>query len=81
MSFEWNRIHKWEDNIEREVTDGVFEYVCEYYEVDDVNDLTKDQLLDIIEFREDLNEYSPMQIGFSNLINHMEDMFLENQDD
>ena len=81
MSFEWNRIHKWEDNIEREVTDGVFEYVCEYYEVDDVNDLTKDQLLDIIEFREELNEYSPMQIGFSNLINHMEDMFLENEDD
>ena len=81
MSFEWNRIHKWEDNIEREVTDGVFEYVCEYYEVDDVNDLTKDQLLDIIVFREELNEYSPMQIGFSNLINHMEDMFLENEDD
>jgi hypothetical protein len=81
MSFEWNRIHKWEDNIEREVTDGVFEYVCEYYEVDDVNDLTKDQLLDIIVFREELNEYSPMQIGFSNLINHMEDMFLEDEDD
>lgn len=81
MSFEWNRIHKWEDNIEREITDSVFEYVCEYYGIDDVDDLTKDQLLDIIAFREELNEYSPMQIGFSNLINQIEDMFLESEDD
>lgn len=81
MSFEWNRIHKWEDNIEREITDSVFEYVCEYYGIDDVDDLTKDQLLEIIAFREELNEFSPIQIGFSNLINHMEDMFLEFEDD
>ena len=81
MSFEWNRIHKWEDNIEREITDSVFEYVCEYYGIDEVEDLTKDQLLDIIAFREELNEYSPMQIGFSNLINQIEDMFLESEDD
>jgi hypothetical protein len=81
MSFEWNRIYKWEDNIEREITDSVFEYVCEYYGIDEVEDLTKDQLLDIIAFREELNEYSPMQIGFSNLINQIEDMFLESEDD
>jgi len=81
MSFEWNRIHKWEDNIEREITDSVFEYVCEYYGIDEVEDLTKDRLLDIIAFREELNEYSPMQIGFSNLINQIEDMFLESEDD
>jgi hypothetical protein len=81
MSFEWNRIHKWEDNIEREITDSVFEYVCEYYGIDEVEDLTKDRLLDIIAFREELNEYSPMQIGFSNLINQIEDMFLESKDD
>lgn len=81
MSFEWNRIHKWEDNIEREITDSVFEYVCEFYGIDDVDDLTKDQLLEIIAFREELNEFSPIQIGFSNLINHMEDMFLEFEDD
>lgn len=68
MSFEWNRIHKWEDNIEREVTDSVFEYVCEYYGIDEVEDLTEDQLLEIIKFREELNEFSPIQIGFSNLI-------------
>ena len=74
MSFEWNRIHKWEDNIEREVTDAVYEYVCEYYGLDDVEELTAEQVKELDVYRnETLNEYSVMQIGFSNLINYWED--------
>ena len=74
MSFEWNRIHKWEDNIEREVTDAVYEYVCEYYDIDDVEELTAEQVKELDVYRnETLNEYSVMQIGFSNLINYWED--------
>ena len=44
MAFEWNRIHKWEENIEREITDSVDNFVCEHYEVDDITQLTEEQI-------------------------------------
>jgi hypothetical protein len=74
MSFEWNRIHKWEENIERDVTDAVYERVTEHYGVEEIEELTAEQVQELELYRnESLNEYSVMQIGFSNLINHWED--------
>jgi len=81
MSFEWPRMHKWEENIEREVTEGVEERVTEHYGVDDIADLTEAQLDEIEKWREEhVSEYSPMNWGFSNLINNWE-MAQEEQDD
>ena len=79
MSFEWPRIHKWEENIEHQVTDSVYEYVCEHYGIDDVEELDGDQLAEIESFREGLNDYSVMQIGFSNLISHMDTVLWEKE--
>ena len=42
MSFEWNRIHKWEENIERDVTDAVEQQIMEHYSVDDITTLTEE---------------------------------------
>ena len=78
MTFEWNRIHKHEDNIEIDVTDRVFEYVFEYYGVEELSELTQEQISQIEDFRDKLNEFSVMQIGFSNLINQWEN---ENDED
>jgi len=72
MAFEIPRVHKWEENIEMEVTDGVFEYVTEYFGVEEIADLTEEQISEVEAYRDDLNEYSPLQIGFSNLISHYE---------
>ena len=73
MSFEWDRIYKWEENVEREVTDSVYKYVCEYYDVEEIHELNEEQVLEIQDFfRNRLNEYSVMQIGFSNLLNSVE---------
>lgn len=72
MSFEWPRIHKWEERIESDVTDSVYEYVMEHYGVDEITELTEEQIKEVEDFRDELNEYSPMQWGFSNLINHWE---------
>lgn len=73
--FEWNRIHKYEDNIEMQVSDSVFEYVTEFYGVDDIEELTEAQVDEITYFRDhELNEYSLMQIGFSNIISSWESM-------
>ena len=72
MAFDWNRMHKWEENHERNITEDVEEYICEYYGVESIEDLTKEQIDKIEVFRSELNEYSIMQIGFSNVINNWE---------
>ena len=73
MPFDWNRIHKTEENFIREISDRVFSYVCEFYQVEDVMDLLQDQIQEIIDFRDNqLHEYSVMQAGFSDLISMLE---------
>ena len=69
MAFEWNRIHKWEENHESTITEEVYEYVFEAYGVSEVGELTQEQINEIEEFRNtEISEYSVMQIGFSNLL-------------
>jgi hypothetical protein len=72
MAFEWNRIHKHEDNVEQDVNQRVYDYVLEYYAVESIEDLNGDQIAEIEQFREEYNEYSVMQIGFSNLLSEYE---------
>ena len=72
MSFEWNRIHKWEENHERNITEDVEEYICEHYGIESIEELTQDQINELEVYRGELNEYSVMQIGFSNVINNWE---------
>ena len=73
MSFAWNRIHKWEENHERAILDDVTEFVCEYYDIDDVFYLTDDQFTEIVNFaRHEISGYSVMQSGFSQLISYLE---------
>ena len=73
MSFDIPRVHKWEENIEREVTDELYSYVCEHYGVDEIADLSEEQINEVESYRDnDLNEYSPLQIGFSNIIQNWE---------
>jgi len=73
MAFEWNRMHKWEENLEGQITDAVFEFVCEQYGVEEVTELTVEQFKEVNQFYEEMNEYSVMHIGFVNLTNHWQD--------
>lgn len=70
--YDYPRIHKAEENIERQVSEWVEDHVMEYFSVDTIEEITADEMEEIIAFRDDLNEYSPMQIGYSNLINYWE---------
>jgi uncharacterized protein YpuA (DUF1002 family) len=80
--FEWGRIHKWEENHERNIIEDVEEYVCEYYEVDDIFNLTEEQVNDITNFRNnDLNEYSVMQVGFNDILNRLDDPDFYDEDE
>lgn len=69
MAFEWNRIHKSEEYLERIINELVFEKVTEHYAIDSIEELTRDQIDELEHFRNDvLNEYSPLQVGFSDVI-------------
>ena len=78
MSYDYPRIHKAEENIEHQVTDWVYEHVCEFFGVDDISELTEDQISEVEAFRNELNEYSPMQIGYSNVLGQWD---MENYDE
>ena len=74
MSFEWNKIHKFEESFEREIIDSVEEYIMDYYDIMEIHELTKDQVNEIKTFTEELNEYSVMQVGLNNILMQCEDM-------
>ena len=66
MSYEWPRIHKNEESYENQIKDDVVQHICEYFDVEDIVDLTKEQYDEVVKFREEeLNEYSIMQVGYS----------------
>tara|TARA_Y100000389_G_scaffold182295_1_gene198784 strand:+ start:543 stop:770 length:228 start_codon:yes stop_codon:yes gene_type:complete len=74
MSFEWNKIHKFEESFESEIIDSVEEYIMDYYDITEIHELTKDQVNEIKTFTEELNEYSVMQVGLNNILMQCEDM-------
>ena len=69
MSFKWERMYKWEDNYEAQIIDDVRDVVKEYYDVEDEYDLTKEQIDDLTQFRDE-NGMSIMWVGFNSLINN-----------
>lgn len=75
--YDWPRIHKAEDNIENQIVDWVFEHVQEHFGVEDVADLTDAQIAEIDEFRNELHDYSVMQVGYSALISYHESQTYE----
>ncbi|MEK9804774.1 MAG: hypothetical protein VW551_00575 [Euryarchaeota archaeon] len=68
MSFNWDRIHKWETNIEDDILRSCEEYICEFYSVDLIDDLSKEQIDEVRKFQEELNEFSVMQYGLRTVL-------------
>ena len=73
MAFEWNDIHGLEENYESKIIDDVEANVTRYYGVDEVTELTREQINEIEHFKtEVLEDWSVMQVGFSSLISWWE---------
>jgi len=67
--FNWPRSHKFDEWVEQQMIESVYEYILEFYNIKDINELTQEQIDDIEKWRyEDLSEYSPLQWGFSFLV-------------
>ena len=64
MAFEWPKIQKHEDNIEREAIDLVYENVVSYYGVEDLEEVTREQIKEVEAFCASMNERSPIFPGF-----------------
>jgi len=73
MSYEFPKHHKAEDNIMMDINEMIYDHVLQFYEVDDVEELTEQQIDELEDFRTNtLSEYSVLQCGYSNIINMWE---------
>jgi len=73
MSYDWPRSHKVEDNLMMEINEIVYEHVLEHFGVDEIEDLSEEQIAEVETFRScQLGEYSVLQGGYSNLISMWE---------
>ena len=68
------KIHKWEESVEQQMTDWLFETICETYGVEEVTEVSKEQYDEIMKFYEDeVSEYSCTGIAFTNFMNQWDD--------
>ena len=75
MGFNWGRVHKHEEQIENDIFERVSEQVCSYYEVENVEDLTEQQISEVQQWAlDDLGSSSVIQIGITDLINYWENI-------
>lgn len=68
------KLHKWADNIDNTLTEWATKSVEEYFDVEHVEQLTKEQIEELRDWV-DLNDgfaYSHILIGFKNIIEHWE---------
>lgn len=71
MPFEWNRMYKFEENIENEIKEDVRFAIEQHYGVDDIYDLDEEQIKEIEEFAAE-NEFSILQYGFREILYELE---------
>ena len=73
MSFEWNGVYKSDEHFSNEISESVNQFVFEYYKIEAIEELTREQIDELDHFRAKvLDERSVMQVGFSNLISGWE---------
>ena len=78
MAFEWHRMHKHEEQIENDVFDRVQQQIIEHYGIEELSELTEAQWEEIHKWQEEnVSEYSPMNLGFSDTYNMWE---MQNED-
>ena len=73
--------HKVEDWIASEMRDTVTAQILEWFDVEEIGHLTEDQIAEITDYRDNvLNEYSPLQWGYSDVIGEWENYQWENSE-
>lgn len=68
MAFDVPRLYKYEENLERESYECAVQLIQEFYEVDDIEQLTDEQQAAAGIFVNDMNKYSLMYPGFREVL-------------
>ena len=76
--FNWPRMHKDEEHLEREAQTCVEDAILRHYGIEEIGELTGAQWEEIHAWQEEhVSEYSPMNMGFSDTYNIWE---MQNED-
>ena len=68
--YDWAKMYKAEEYIEREAYSCVESAIIDFYNISEISDLTQEQWDDIHAWQEEnVSEYSPMNMGFSDVYN------------
>ena len=68
--FDWPRMHKDEEHIEREAYSSVEHAILTHYDIEEISELTEAQWKEIHAWQEEnVSEYSPMTMAFSDVYN------------
>ena len=73
MKYDWLKIYKAEDNIEIQITDLVSEHVLSHFGVEEVKELTEENITEVQAFWDTIGEYNFMGIGYSAIIAEWEE--------
>jgi len=70
------KIHKWAENIEGMLTEWSYEAVYAHFSVDDVSELTLEQIQEVEDFVAESEEswYDYVLMGFKNIVNEWENL-------
>lgn len=72
-NFEWPKMYKAEENLEREAREAVIFKISEHYNIeeDDIYNLSQEQMDHVMEWRDkNVNEFSIMWGAFTDVYNH-----------
>lgn len=74
-TYKLGRPYKWIENIEREVTDELWEDIMGHFDIEEVTDLTEDNINEIQAYRDEIEDDGYLDIlsmGLGNIINWWE---------
>lgn len=71
--FEINRPHKIMEWLENQINEWAYEYVADFYGVEDVTELTEEQIVEVEEFCEENEDgYDLLVVGLRNCVHTWE---------
>lgn len=71
-TYEWNRAHKVMDWIEDEITGAAIESVTEWFGVDEISELTEEQISEVENYAESDSCYDVLAMGLRNVVSQWE---------
>lgn len=70
MRFDVPRLYKYEENLERESYESAVDAIQQFFDTDELDELTDEQKVAVQTYVNDMNSYSPMYHGFREVLSN-----------